>query len=126
MSFRSFLIFMSLTTLTAWVSWFVVLHGVDPSRSGAMGFLLFYLTLSVALFGTLAVTGVLVRIWRSSEVIPLRATIRASRQAILFTILIVGSLTLFSQGWFRWWSMILVVLIVAMVELVFITMRPRS
>ncbi|HLD21164.1 MAG TPA: hypothetical protein VJB64_03640 [Patescibacteria group bacterium] len=123
MSFRSYLIFMTLATLTAWIAWAVVIHGVDPTRSGSLGFFLFYLTFVMALFGTISLVGLLVRLWRSQSELPSRMAMRSFRQGILFTMLFTSSLLLFSQGWFRWWTMLLVILIFAFVELAFVSSR---
>lgn len=123
MSFRSYLILMSLATLVAWIAWVVVLHRIDPSRSGFLGFLLFYLTFTVAVFGTFCVFGMLSRLWREKDQILSRTAITSVRQGILLSMLISGSLVLFSQNWFRWWTMVLFVLIVGMLEMVFITTR---
>ncbi len=123
MSFRSYLILMSLASVAAWIAWAVVLHGIDPTASGLMGHILFYLTLSIALFGSISVLGVLIRLWKDRSAIVLRVTIQAFRQSLLLTSLFVSSLILFSQGWFRWWTMFLVVIIAAFVELVFVTKK---
>ena len=123
MSFRSYLIFMTLATLTAWIAWAVVIHGVDPTRSGTLGFLLFYITFVMALFGTISLVGLLVRLWRSHSELPSRMAMRSFRQGILLTVLFASSLLLFSQGWFRWWTMLLVIVIVAFVELAFLSSR---
>ena len=123
MSFRSYLIFMTLATLTAWIAWAVGVHGVDPTRSGSLGFFLFYLTFVMALFGTISLVGLLVRLWRSQSELPSRMAMRSFRQGILFTMLFTSSLLLFSQGWFRWWTMLLVILIFAFVELAFVSSR---
>lgn len=121
MNFHSYLIFMALGTVTAWISWAVVLHGVDPTRAGGLGFVLFYVTLSMALFGSTALLGMLLRMWRTPDQLPSRIVSRSSRQGILFTGLFVSSLLLVSHGWFRWWTMILVVLIVGMIEMLFLS-----
>jgi hypothetical protein len=118
MNFRSFLVLMSLATAGAWIAWTLVLHGVDPTQAGFLGFLLFYGALSISLFGTFSVLGVLVRLWRYKDTIAQRVTVDASRQAFLFTCLCLVSLCLFSQGWFRWWTMLLCVLIVGLLELI--------
>jgi len=125
MSFRSYLILMSIASVAAWIAWAVVLHGVDPSLSGQMGYILFYLTLSIALFGTISVFGVLVRLWKDRTAIAVRVTMQAFRQALLLTALFIGSLVLFSQGWFRWWTMLLVVIIVSFIELAFVSKKHR-
>lgn len=123
MSFRSYLIFMTLATAVAWIAWAVVLNGIDPTRSGLLGFLLFYLTFVMALFGTISILGMLVRLWRSKEELASRIAVRSFRQGILLTFLFAGSLPLFSHGWFRWWTMLLVVIIVALIELAFLSSR---
>lgn len=123
MSFRSYLILMTLATVAAWISWAVVLHGVDPTRSGVVGFLLFYLTFIMAVFGTIAILGLLIRLWRSKGKLPSRIAIRSFRQGILLGILLTSSLLLFSQNWFRWWTMLLMVVIVALIEMTFLSSR---
>ena len=123
MSFRSYLILMTLGTVVAWITWAVVLNGVDPTRSGLLGFCLFYLTFTMALFGTTSLIGMLVRLWLAKSELPSRIALRAFRQGILLTTLFSISLLLFSQGWFRWWTMVLVIIIVSFVELAFVSTR---
>ncbi len=117
MNFRSFLILMSLATAGAWIAWVLVVNGVDPSHAGFLGFLLFYAALSISLFGSFCVGGVIVRLWLHKDALASRVTIDASRQAMLLTSLCMVSLLLFSQGWFRWWTMLLCVLIAGLLEL---------
>lgn len=121
MSFRSYLILMTCATLGAWSAWVVVINAIDPSQSGWLGFFLFYLTFSIALFGSLSLLGIAVRFWRKQQALPVRITLKAFRQALLLTSLFVVSLLLFSQGWFRWWTMLLVLLIVGFIELAFVS-----
>lgn len=123
MSFRNYLILMSLATVSAWIAWAVVLHGVDPTRSGLVGFLLFYLTFIMAVFGTISILGLLIRLWRSKTELPSRMAIRSFRHGILLSILLTSSLILFSQTWFRWWTMLLVVFIITLIEIAFLPSR---
>ena len=123
MSFRSYLIFMTLATVAAWIAWAVVLHGVDPTRSGVVGFLLFYLTFIMAVFGTISTLGLFVRLWRSKGELASRIAMRSLRHGILLSILLTSSLLLFSQNWFRWWTMLLMVIIVAFIEMAFLSSR---
>lgn len=123
MSLRSYLILMALATALAWLSWAVVLNGIDPTRSGVFGFLLFYITLAVALFGTFSILDLLIRLWRAKDIPAPRLVLIAFRHGILFSLLCISSILLLSQGWFRWWTMFLVVLITAFFELVFLTSR---
>lgn len=114
---------MAIATVAAWISWAVVLNGVDPTRSGLLGFVLFYLTLLMALFGTISLGEMLYRLWRSKEELASRIAVRSFRHGILLTILFMSSLLLFSQGWFRWWTMLLVVVIVGLIEMTFLSSR---
>ena len=123
MNFRSYLMFMALGTVTAWVSWLLVVYSIDPTRSGNLGFVLFYITLSMVCFGTISLLGLLVRFWRSQKELSSRITYRSFRQAILLTVISFSSLLLLSQGWFRWWTMLLVVMIATFIELAFISSK---
>lgn len=121
MSFRSYLILMALATIGAWSAWVVVLHAIDPTQSGWLGFLLFYFTFGIAIFGSLALLGIAVRFWSKQKTLPVRITLKAFRQSLLFTALFIVSLLLFSQGWFRWWTMLLVLVITGFLELTFVS-----
>lgn len=126
MTFKQFLYLMMIATIAAWGSWVVVLFAIDPTRSGAIGFVLFYVTLFFALVGTLTMVGTGVRHWRHKDELISRQVLKAFRQACLFAGLILGSLLLFANGYFRWWTVSLLMLLFAVIELVFITAsRPR-
>lgn len=125
MNFRKYIILMTLSTIGAWISWLVVIHGIDPTQSGFLGFLLFYLTLSIAMIGALSLSGIGIRQWMKLEIPLFRITLRAFRQAVLLTALFVGSLVLVSQGWFVWWAMCLLIIIVTFIELAALS-RNRS
>ncbi len=126
MSFRDYLLLMGGGTVASWIAWWVVLFGVDPVRSGGLGFLLFYLTLALALVGTFAVAGTAVRVWRHRNELVSRHVARSLRQAILFTIIFLGSLMLMASGLFRWWTAGLLILAIALVELTFVSGRRPS
>lgn len=123
MSFRSYLTLMILTTIVAWISWIVVVHGVDPSRSGMLGFVLFYTTAIFSIFGSIACVGLVFRLWRSKEQPASRLVLHSFRQSILLTGVSIGSVLLFSQGWLRWWTALLVVLIATLIEITFVSSR---
>lgn len=126
MTFRLFLIIMSLASLAAWVGWFIVLQSVDPTRSGTLGFLLFYLMLSTALVGTFSVLGVLGRIWRKTDELVVRICARSFRQSILLTGVIIGWLFLTGVEFLRWWTIVLLILIIAFIELIFLSMKKNN
>ncbi len=126
MTFRQFLILMLITTGAAWFAFAAVVWLIDPTRSGMLGFAFFYATLSLALVGTLTVCGTGLRTLTHRDEIVSRHVSKAFRQAFLFTILVDASLVLSSQGYFRWWTASVLILLLAVVELVFLSAeRPK-
>lgn len=127
MTFRDYLIVMSLATAAAWAGWVVVLFSIDPTSAGMLGFAFFYLTLSVALLGTFSIAGAAVRVWMRPEELVSRHVAKAFRHGILLSGLFVGSLVLLSHQWLTWWVMVLFVVLLALIELAFLSAkRPRS
>jgi hypothetical protein len=118
---------MAMATLAAWTAWVVVLWSIDPTRASVAGFLFFYASLSLALLGTLTVIGTAIRVWARREELASRHVAKSFRHALLFTVLLVASLLLLSQGFFRWWTVGLVILLLSMIELALISAsRPRA
>lgn len=126
MTFRMFLIIMSLASLTAWIAWLVVLNGIDPTRSGGLGFVLFYLSLATAMIGTLSVLGVLVRLWTKQEGLVVILSLRSFRHAVLLTLVFISSLFFLGIGLLRWWIILGIIVIVSIIELIFINSRKRT
>lgn len=127
MTFKQFLILMLITTGAAWFAFGAVVWSIDPTRSGVLGFAFFYATLSLALIGTLTICGTGLRTLTHRDEIISRHVSKAFRQAFLFTVLVDASLALSAQGYFRWWTATILILLLAVVELVFLSaQRPRG
>lgn len=126
MTFRDYVIVMAVASSAAWLGWFVVLYSVDPVNTGMYGYVFFYLTLSVALMGTISLIGVgLRKVFKPDEIVS-RHVGHAFRQSILFTALVIAALFLLPQGLFRWWTMGLVMLTVACIELALISSHRQK
>jgi Ca2+/Na+ antiporter len=117
-----FLWWMGSATLGAWIAWSIVLCFMDPSRAGALGFAMFYLTLAIALVGTWTLLGTAVRCLRQKEVIVSRHVLRSFRHSFLFTFLFLASFWLLSMRLWTWWLMTLLLVFVSLVEFVFLSM----
>jgi len=127
MTFKQFLTLMLITTGAAWFAFAAVVWSIDPTRSGILGFVFFYATLSLALLGTLTISGAGLRTLTNRDEVVSRHVSKAFRQAFLFTALVDASLVLSSQGYFRWWTATILILLLAVVELVFMSaQRPRA
>ncbi len=126
MTFRLYLYLMGVASAAAWTAWVVVVHAIDPVHTGPLGFVLFYFTLAIALIGTLSLFGAGVRAWSHPEEHPSRHTIRSFRQSILLTLLILSMCFMLSANVLRWWSLILAVLIVGLIELIIISIQRKT
>ena len=126
MSLNKYLIFMGLGALIAWGAWLFVIYGMNPEEAGILVFVFFYLTLFFALTGTFSVIGFFIRKLALKNELAFRHVVVSFRQAILFSILIVGSLFLESRGLLTWWNVILFILILTVLEFFFISFRVQT
>jgi len=89
----------------AWGGWFFVLYTIDPQEAGVLSLVLFYLTLFMAMVGTLAVIGVVYRRQRMSQVqLMIREVKIAFRHALMLSLALITSLILSAQGLLTWWN----------------------
>ena len=126
MTIRAYLIIMTCVSACAWLAWFVILEAIDPTKSGSLGFLLFFLTLGMAFLSSVTLLGTLVRIWMNNQEVVYRQVIRSLRQGSILTILFLTSLALSGQGLLVWWVLILLVLISTFLELFFLGSNAPS
>lgn len=126
MTVRAYLIVMTCVSTVAWIILIVVLQAIDPTRTGFLGFFIFYLTLGMALLSSSTFVGTLGRLWLKKDDIIFKQVIRSLRQAILLTVLFLSSFALFSQGLFVWWTMLLLVIIIVFIEGIFLSIGSTS
>ncbi len=127
MSLRSFAIFMAIGTLLAWAAWGLILVNVNPFETSLGGLSLFYLTLAVAIVGTVTLSLAFIRvvIFRRSQV-PSREIRIAFRHAVLFTTVALISLILSANGWVRTWHLVALVALAALAEGAFRSLQRRN
>ncbi len=123
MSFKWFLIVMALASTAVWIGWVFVIHSVDPVHSGLLGFLLFYLTIFIAVLGTAVFFGALIRVWLRPKELVYRQTLRSFRQGIILAFLFLGALFLLSFDLLRWWSGALLIILFSLIELLFVSRK---
>jgi len=114
---------MTIATFVVWAAWAIVLFRIDPKLAGAPALFFFYLTLSVALVGTLTILGTSVRRLTRRHDIVSRQVAVAFRQSILFSVLMISSLLLLSQSYLNIWTILLVVSLLSIVEMIFLSSR---
>jgi hypothetical protein len=120
MSLRLYLIIMTLVSLCAWIAWFIVIYSIDPSKSGMVGFFLFYITLSISFLSSVTLVGTLIRVWLRQKEVVYRHVIRSLRQGLILTALFLASLLLAGSGLLVWWVLLLLILIASILELLFL------
>lgn len=120
MSLRLYLIIMSLVSVCAWIAWFIVVHTTDPTKSGFLGFFLFFTTLGISLLSSVTLFGTLIRVWLKKDQVVYRHVVRSLRQGLILTALFLTALILSGVGLLVWWVLMLLVLIATVFELIFI------
>jgi hypothetical protein len=116
MTLRRYLILMSIMTLICWGAWTYIIFLVNPAVTNWIGFLLFYLSLFLALTGTAALTGFMVRFIALRQKLIFYSVKEAFRQSFLFAALIIASLFLLSQQLFTWLNLGLLVVGLSVLE----------
>ncbi len=97
-----YLLSMSVATILCWVTWILIFFTVDPQTTNQVGFGLFYSSLGLALVGTGAIIGFVIRFIFLRHDLVLRQVLDAFRQSFLFSLLLVVSLILLSYKLFSW------------------------
>lgn len=93
---------MSVATFLCWAAWAVTFLTVNPETTNNVGFGLFYSSLGLALIGTGAIIGFIIRFVFLRHNLVLRQVLDAFRQSFLFSLLIIVSLILLSHKLFSW------------------------
>lgn len=125
MTLRQYLILMTISAIFCWIIWGFVLYSVDPTTAGILGFVFFYFSLFLALAGTLAVLGLLLRMKFGKEELVFKTVTTSFRQATLLGLLVIGGLILKSQKLLTWWNIIFLVLALIVIEFFFISYEKK-
>lgn len=114
---------MGALTIVCW-GVFVFLAGlINPTATNFIGFLLFYLALFLALSGTAALIGFIIRLVSKKEKLAFNLVKLAFRQSFLFALFIVVLLILKAQHLFNWLNLLLLVIIFTILELFLISYK---
>ena len=125
MTLKKYLSFIAVCSGVCWVGWLLVLFLVDPERAGFLAYLAFYLSLFLALTGTLALAGFIIRARISTRAI-FRQVEVAFRQAIWLAALIVFLFLFRSFQLLRWWNLSLFAAFLIVLEIFFLTYKKRG
>lgn len=119
MSIQRYLITMSLATVISAASWLLVLIFLDPETSGIIGLTLFFLSFFLMIFGLVSIVGFVARRLLQRREESFRLVAVSFRHAALLALLLTSSLFLQSQRVFTWWTAILLLIFLTLIEAFF-------
>ena len=117
MKLRSYLIIMILGAIICWGAFAYVLFTVNPESTNWVGFTLFYSALFLALSGTIAILGFVIRFVALKNELVFNSVKNAFRQSFLFAFAAISILFLLANNYFSWANLILVVVGLSVLEL---------
>jgi len=123
MTLRSYLITMILITVVCWLVWLFVIFTVNPETASSFGFVLFYLSFFLALAGSAAIVGFVIRFIALKKALVFRLVRDAFRQSFLFAFLISASLFLLSKNLFNWLNLFFLIAGLSALEFFMISYR---
>lgn len=117
MTLRQYLILMSMATGMCWVAWLAIILSIDPQTASFTIFAFFYLSLFVALIGTISVIGFIIkRLMIKNDEIVFRHVKRTFRQSIIIASLLVLALVLKQKNLLTWWNGIMLIILFIFLE----------
>ncbi|MBU0545988.1 hypothetical protein KKA13_01910 [Patescibacteria group bacterium] len=127
MTLRQYLILMTIGTFLCAFCWVFVMFSFDPTRSGMLGLLFFYISLFFTLVGAFSVLGFLLRriVIRDDEII-FRHVRRTFRQAVFISCFAITVLLFLQFRLLNWWVAIILGLMYAILEGIIFTNRKHS
>lgn len=124
MNFRQYIILMGISALFAWATWVFILFGISPNEAGLGIVFLFYIALLLAIACSLSILGLVLRfyVFKKGHSISYQAA-KAFRQGMLLSVLVVGLLYLQSKGILNWWTIILFIAVLTLIEFFLISYK---
>ncbi len=125
MSVRQYILFLLYGTAISWCAWLITLFSIDPVTASGIGLLAFHLTLFASLTGTVSAISTIVRVRRKTPY-TLEGLVKISlRQGIFIAVLLELTLFLMHNSWLTWWSAILLILLVGLLESIFLSLAHK-
>jgi len=120
MTHNKYLLYVGIAGIISWAAWFIVLNKLDPFESTMLALSLFFISLFFALSCTFTIIGFYFRLWLNKNEVYSNHIAIAFRQGIELTIIALGSILFLILKVLNWWSGLLLILCVSLVELYFV------
>src|SRR3989344_1747187 len=126
MTMRVFLFFVTVGTILFWAGWGIIIFFLDPEQATVLSLAIFYVSLFLALVGTIFLFGNALRTRFLKRQLLNNRLSTSLRQAVFFSALIFGWGLLQIYGLATWWNIILLILALTILEFFFISRRKRG
>lgn len=120
MTLKTYILAMVSSTLLCFFFLIFIINSFSPESAGAIGIFLFFLTLLFFLVSLFTLCGFFIRRKNSDNLAEFRQVSIAFRQGVFFALVFCGLLFLQSVQLLFWWSAILFIISVALLEFYFI------
>lgn len=124
MTHHRYLAIIGVAGVVSWIAWVVVMNKLDPMQSPGLALGLFYVSMFFALACTFTVVGFYFRVWLNKNEVFYNHIHIAFRQGLLLTVIALGCLTFQLLGVLTWWSGLLLIGVVTLVEFYFAAREP--
>ncbi len=132
---KKYSIIIILTTILAWLAFFMVINNFDPFKIDLLIFTLFYLTLFLSIFGTFSLLLFYIhkislasnhKEWNIKNKKEKIMITESFRKSILISLIFIVALILQSERLLTWWNTILLVIIFSMFEFVILAFKKEK
>ncbi|MFZ2189703.1 MAG: hypothetical protein WA057_03040 [Candidatus Magasanikiibacteriota bacterium] len=108
MTLKQYFTVMILGSILCWAAWWIVVINIDPFQDTGLGFSFFYISLFLALLGTISIFAFMIRRFFSKEQLPMFRYVQKSfKDSVFFSGLIIVLLYLQGINYLRWWNALL-------------------
>lgn len=105
MTLRQYITIMLIASILCWLSFGFILINIDPFTDTGIGFIFFYISLFLALLGSISIFTFFIRYFFSREDLPLfRYVKRSFSDSFLVSIILIILLFLQGRGYLNWWN----------------------
>jgi len=116
MTLKKYLMVTAIATAVCWTVFLYIASVINPESTSVLGFILFYLSLFMAVSGTASLIGFLIRFVALKHELVFYAVRIAYRQSFMFALFIIAILILLSQGLFTWLNLLMLVAVFVIAE----------
>ena len=105
MTLKQYFTVMILGSILCWATWWIVILNIDPFQDTGLGLSFFYISLFLALLGTLSIFAFIIRKLFSRMELPMFRFVQKSfRDSLILSILLISLLYLQGINYLRWWN----------------------